>query len=85
MSYRLQSIKPASHISVFTSSSVLKWVKVSGDAYTYGLLGLLSLHDLYFVISLHSLYPFINCLYGGNNIYGPSQYTALHTSLDNRK
>ena len=72
MSYRLQSIKPVLHIIAFNSSSVLKWVKASGDAYTYGLLGFLSLHDLYFVVSLHSLYPFINCLHGGNNIYGPS-------------
>ena len=73
MPYRLQSIKPVLHIIVFNSGSVLKWVKASGDAYTYGLLGFLLLHDLYFAISLHSLYPFINCLYGGNNIYGPYQ------------
>ena len=43
------------------------------------------LYFSYFDISLQSSYSFINCLYGGNNIYGPSPYTALHTSLYIRK
>ena len=49
MSYRLQSTKPALHIIVFNSRSLLKLVKASGDAYTYELfwkLGFYLLRDL---------------------------------------
>ena len=37
MSYKLQSTKPALHMIGFNSRSILRWVKASGDAYTYGL------------------------------------------------